>query len=558
MSILHVRHLQTKLEELYNNNIIDMTDVTIKNQDEIKQHFLSRAFAAYSLKVLATADTGITATSIVDGYEDNGIDAIYYDETKKILWLVQSKWIKNGSGEPSPKETQAFCNGILDLIEYKIDRFNNKVKAKQKLVQRALEDANVKINIVLAHTGNQFGQHNNRYIQDILNELNDQSELCSFINFNLKTAHDSLVNGVEGMPINLDVAISNWGVINEPYESYYGQVNIKDISTWWINNGTRLVSENIRGFIGSTEVNDEIIKTIKNNPEKFWYYNNGITALCDIIKKKPIGGSDRSMGIFEVYGLKVVNGAQTVGSIGEYFQKNPDSITDATVMVRFISLKGCPENFSVQVTKATNTQNKVEKKDFVSLDPQQERLRTDFALEGIHYQYKRSVDNLFSDDRSCEFEELIVALACGHNNVDYCINAKREVGKLWEDVTKAPYLEFFNTGLSTNRAWNSIYVHRKVSGYLKARAESYSGRQRGIYVHANLFIEHIIFKLLDTKMINGDKEDFQVYADKVINDNIYKTISQTYLYVENGYSTSLIHQLFRNFTKTRDIEKNLE
>lgn len=558
MSILHVRHLQTKLEQLYNDRLIDMNDVKTKNPEEIKQQFLSRALAAYSLHILALAEIGTTATAIVDGYEDNGIDAIYYDEAKKVLWLIQSKWINNGNGEPSPKDTQAFCTGIRDLIEYKIERFNEKIKQKEPLIQLALDDANVKFNIVLAHTGNQFGEHNQRCISDLIAELNDPSELCSFINFNLKSAHQSLVDTVDGTPINVDVAISNWGAVSEPYEAYYGQINLKEISKWWIDNGTKLVSENIRGFIGATEVNEEIIKTIKNNPNHFWYYNNGITALCDSIKKKPLGGSDRAMGIFEICGLKVVNGAQTVGTIGEYFKKNADIDTDATVMTRFISLKNCPDDFAVQVTKATNTQNKVEKKDFVALDPQQENLRTNFALEGINYQYKRSSDNLLSDDNNCSFEELIVALACSNNNIDHCITAKREVGKLWEDVTRIPYIELFNPSVTTNRAWNSIYVHREVASYLKSQAGKFSGRQKGIYIHANLFIEHMVFKLIDQKNINGDKKEFKTYADKIIKDNVEKIASNIFSYVDAEYSTSLIHQLFRNFTKTRAIEKYLD
>lgn len=518
---------------------------------------LSRALAAYALNILGSVDITLTARSIVDGYEDNGIDAIYYDETKKILWLIQSKWIKDGNGEPSPKETQSFCSGIRDLIEYKIERFNEKIISKEKTIQDALADANVKINVVLAHTGNQFGEHNQRCIKDLLDELNDPSELCSFSNFNLKCAHQSLVDSVDGVPINVDVAISNWGVVLEPYQAYYGQVNIKEVSKWWIDNGAKLVSDNIRGFIGTTEVNEEITKTIKNSPDNFWYFNNGITALCDSIKKKPLGGSERAMGIFEVCGLKVVNGAQTAGTIGEYFKKNIGVETDATVMVRFISLKNCPDYFAVQVTKSTNTQNKVERKDFVALDPQQERLRTDFALEGTSYQYKRSSDSIITDEKNCGFEELIVALACSNTNIDYCINAKREVGKLWEDVTKTPYVEFFNSGLTTNKAWNSVYVHREVSTYLKSQIGKYSGRKKGIYIHANLFIEHMIFNLIDANFILGDKKEFKSYIDKKIKENIEKIIENIFNYVEEKYSTSLIHQLFRNFTKTREIEKHL-
>ncbi|WP_420912651.1 AIPR family protein [Cyanobacterium aponinum] len=42
-----------------------------------------------------------------------------------------------------------------------------------------------------------------------------------------------------------------------------------------------------------------MIETLKNNPESFWYYNNGITALCSSIQKKPLGGNSRNTRILE-------------------------------------------------------------------------------------------------------------------------------------------------------------------------------------------------------------------------------------------------------------------
>ncbi|MFE3159893.1 AIPR family protein [Streptomyces sp. NPDC059221] len=60
--------------------------------------------------------------------------------------------------------------------------------------------------------------------------------------------------------------------------------------------------------------------------------------------------------------------------------KEEKSLEEARVWVRFISLGGCPPDFATDVTRATNTQNSVESRDFVALDQQQERIRRDMLL----------------------------------------------------------------------------------------------------------------------------------------------------------------------------------
>lgn len=95
MSVVQIRHIQGKLNDLYHDKI-DMSDISIEsNKSDV---FYSRAYAAYTLQILASATIDDAAEAIVDGRDDNGIDAIYYDRKSKALWIVQSKWIKKGQG----------------------------------------------------------------------------------------------------------------------------------------------------------------------------------------------------------------------------------------------------------------------------------------------------------------------------------------------------------------------------------------------------------------------------------------------------------------------------
>lgn len=556
MSKLHVNHLKAKLTEKYASKI-DISDA--RSDEEKENFFLTRAFAAYTLQVLAQLDETSAASTITDGFDDNGIDALYFDRRNKELWLLQSKWIKNGTGEPETGETSKFKNGVLDLIDLKLERFNNKIQAKETEIIDALEDPLVKIKIVLTYTGQDtFSDHNRRVIDDLLGELNDPSELAIFNRFSLKQAHKSLVGIIDGQPIKADLALSNWGKVEQPYYAIYGTINGNDLAQLWSENRARLFSDNIRDFIGFSDVNEDIRETALNEPENFYFYNNGITALCQTLNKKPLGGGDRAVGVFVADDLKIVNGAQTVGSIGNAYEINPEQVNKLNVFIKIISLENCPPDFGLNVTKKTNTQNKIDKKDFVSLDPEQDRLKTELALEGINYHLKRSDETIKLDDQNCYVEEVITALACSKDDVTFSVQAKREVGKLWEDINKKPYVDIINSSVTATQAWRSVKIMRLVNKTLKTKERTSSGRIKSCFIHSNRFVLNVVFKKIGQQVLHDPNFDFNLYFTSTLPPIIDIVAEQTKDKVEVLFSTSLIHQVYRNFTKCKQLKAALE
>lgn len=555
MSVLHVNHIKAKLADIYKDKI-DIGDA--KSEQDKENYFLTRSYAAYTLQILANIDPDTAASSITDSYDDNGIDAIYYDKKNKFLWLVQSKWIKSGNGEPETGEVGKFSTGIIDLIELQLDRFNTKIQKKEPEILEALEDPLVKLKIVLTFTGKDgLSEHNQRIIDDLLKELNDPTELATFHRFSLKQSHKSLVGIMEGQPIKADLILSNWGKVEEPYFAIYGTINGSDIANIWAENRGRLFSENIRDFIGFSEVNEDIIETIKSEPENFYFYNNGITALCQSINKKPLGGSDRNSGIFVAEDFKIVNGAQSVGTLGNAFEKFPEKVAETKIFIKVISLEGCPDGFGLSVTKKTNTQNKIDKRDFVSLDPEQERIKIELALEGINYHYKRSDTTPKNDDQNYNVEEVMTGLACSLTNVDISVQAKREVGKLWEDISKKPYTDIVNSTTTATKTLRCVQVSRETTKVLKAKELASTGRDKSHYIHSNRFVLHIVFEKIGQQAILDPNFDFNNLKTTTLNKIIDDVAEETREIVDKLYKTSLVHQVYRNFTKCRDIKKEI-
>lgn len=553
MGKIQVRHIASKLQELYKDKI-DVSDGY--NEEEKSTLFLTRSFAAYTLQILAEASIDNAAKAIVDGRDDNGIDAIYFDRKEKILWLIQSKWIKSGQGEPETGDTIKFKTGVINIIDFELFRFNKKVQAKQQEIEDALNDYEVKINIILAYTGaDSFSTHNQRIVEDMLELINDSSDIASFSRFTLSQAHRTLAGIIEGQPIKTEIAIENWGKIETPYKAIYGSVNGSSFAQLWSQYKSRLFSENIREFLSKSSVNDDIKNTIINEPDNFFYYNNGVTILCQNFIKKPIV-IGRDTGQFEINDLKIVNGAQTVGSIGAVYEQNSEAVEAINVFVKIISLENCENSFGKNVTQKTNTQNRIEKRDFVSLDPQQERLQTELALDGITYQIKRT-NEVTSGEKLCNVEDLIVAVACSLENVDNAVLAKREVGKLWEDINSMPYTDIVNDRLSAVKAWRCITIMNCLNGYIKEKAKSISGRERMCLIHSNRFALHLILNQINPQILLDPSYDFAEFRDKDLHSMLEFIESSIYSIVEKHYSQSLVPQIFKNFTKCRDIKNRI-
>jgi hypothetical protein len=534
-----------------------MADYADKAQAQAEDAFYTRAQAAYPLVVLAKAEPRIAAACVTDGFDDNGIDALHFDPDERILYLVQSKWHKNGQGSIESAEVMKFVHGVRDLVDADLARFNAKIQNQQATITAALDDPNLRVHLVLVHTGVQpLSAHAKRPLNDFLNELNDASNIATTTTLTQRELHKAISSQAEGASIRLEVMLHEWGQCKQPYPAYYGQVEAGDVGRWWIDHQQLLFAKNLRKFTGSTEVNEGIKGTLLGEPSRFWYFNNGITILCNSLKKKPMGGSKRTTGVFVCEGVSVVNGAQTVGCIGEIATSSPDALAEARVAVRLISLAKCPEQFGTDITRAANTQNRIERRDFAALDPEQDRLRSELHLElGKSYFYK-SGDTPGPQSDGCTIEEATVALACANTDPWLAVQAKREVGRLWEDITKAPYKLLFNATLTALRMWRLVEILRIVDSALKKEQETRSGRERMVAVHGNRIILHQVCRIIGVENLDEPHDDFdkvkasaQALTPGVL-DSLFK-------YVEAEFPGAYTNSLFKNATKCKTLTERM-
>lgn len=176
MSIIHLNQIRKRIDPLF-RSAIDMSDQK-SGTKSYEDMLLSRSLAAYAIHHFTACEPGDAAASLIDGGNDNGIDAIYFDETEAKLYLVQSKWIHDGKGEPDNGSIKKFVAGIHDLLSLNLDRFNGKVLDRQDEISSVLSNAGLQIVAILVHTGNaDLSVHSTRDFKDLIDDVNDASEI---------------------------------------------------------------------------------------------------------------------------------------------------------------------------------------------------------------------------------------------------------------------------------------------------------------------------------------------------------------------------------------------
>lgn len=551
MSILHVNQIARRVCDSFENHI-PKDDLNPADQD-LRTKVQTRCLAAFAIQSLTECTDLDAGASVIDGGEDNGLDAVYYSQPHNCLVLVQSKWIKDGRSEPDSAEVSKFCNGVRDLVNSEFDRFNERLRRRRSSIENALSSFSCRLSIVLAHTGKStLAPHATRQIQDLLTELNDATEIAAFHNLGQEQIYAMLAEGVSGGAINLEFGLSCWGKVETPHTAFYGMVTGTEVAAWWKQYRERLFAKNLRGVLGGTEVNKQIAATIENRPDDFWYFNNGITITAKNVEKTPAGGGNRDLGSFRASGAYVVNGAQTVSTIGQCLGKE-ENLGKIRIPLRVISLAGANEDYGILITRSNNTQNRIEARDFVSQDPEQQRIRVELQLEGIEYHIARS-DSFKPTENCFDLEEATVALACAAAESTLAVLAKTGIGRFWVELDKAPYKRLFNPSVTSLHIYHAVLFQRmideEIAGLLKTLGRQ-SGKKYGVLVHGNRLIASIVFRRHPASLKFGDgllrPFDHKAEVSKFVSE----TVEALTRAVETRHADNFLAVVFKNPTKSK-------
>lgn len=160
------------------------------------------------------------------------------------------------------------------------------------------------------------------------------------------------------------------------FESYLCVLKAYVLADLYKHYSSRLLEKNVRSFLDFKGTNKGIRETIRNEPEKFIAYNNGITITATEAK---VFQSKKKMYIKSLTDFQIVNGGQTTATI--YFSmKDGLDISKVKVMAKInIAKETTDEKLDELISKISrysNTQSKVSNVDLRARSPQLLKLKS--------------------------------------------------------------------------------------------------------------------------------------------------------------------------------------
>lgn len=523
----------------------------------------SRAIGAFAVCQLGNADDVSAGKSVCDSSEDGGIDAIFVNHSEKCVVVVQAKYNQSGKATWTIDDFLRFKNACEYLQQNQLARFDPILQALNSDIETALNSIDYTFKFVMAHTGKRGAAAPIlKDMQSWQDELNVAAIVPDGTPANELPFQVHLVSAedlVEWMRIQhsstvdlKDVELEQYGKVNEPLQAFYGVISGDQINEWWLEHSSTLFTKNIRNLLGKTEVNESIRDTALNNPQHFWFYNNGITVLVrGVTPHRRNSERDRTHGRFSFQDISVINGAQTVSSIGYIGQQKPEILPDIKVHVRFILVPQSADNeITNSITRANNHQNRVLGRDFASQHGEQLRLRDELIIEGYSYQLLRSDTKPVDDEYTIDIDEALDGLACLTKNPTTLATLKSGRGKFFDNLEGSQYKTIFNPTVTGIKLINAVKHGRFIESIIKqklAETDYATEKKRyGILTHAN--------RVFASELMNGipsikNATTIIEVDEDALKERFEVVLTSTEELIETHYPTAYPARFFSNVQK---------
>jgi hypothetical protein len=373
----------------------DLKKEVLEIHDRFPKLSLDNTFVVWFIRAFVIEDEMSAVNALQGGSGDKGVDAIYVDHESRAVFLIQGKY-RQGIKIPSEKRSDVIALADLgrallldnnETLKTILENAHENVKQALEESRSAIQRRNYRLNLQFVTTGKASSTHKAEAEQRIEDWSNASFECFSRADL-LRLMKDYQVGASPPIP-TITLPIQS----HEAFNRYDDTTNItswiftmksRDIVKIYNEHGIRLFSRNIRGFLGNTDINRGMQVTLKEEPEYFWYFNNGITIVCDEAKQI----TDKGKKYLRVFNAQIINGQQTTRSLALKEDSNAD------VLIKLLEVpKDTSDGYQKyshiisEIVSATNWQNAITASDLKSNDIEQVRIERE--MRKLNYQYLR-------------------------------------------------------------------------------------------------------------------------------------------------------------------------
>jgi AIPR protein len=477
-------------EDFFDN----LTKEVLEIKDRNPQLSDDNAFVAWFLRAFIAEDEKQAIEALTGKAGDKSSDAIYIDHDNRLVFIVQGKYHSHNHAVEPRSHVIALADLGRSILCDRSEAFKAILNKANPTVQKKLEEARNYIykrdyQLVLRYvtTGKISDTHIEEGESRIEEFDNGRFETYSY-NDLMKLMQDYIEGAAPPIP-TLPLPVKGIEVFSRTdastgITSWIFTMGGPEVGNLFNTIGVRLFARNIRGYLGKTEINRVMNKTIEKEPDYFWYYNNGITIVCDEAKQIKKGSSN----IIKATNAQIINGQQTTRTLA-IAGKNK-----AEVLVKLVEIprendtnKNQYRHLVSEIVSATNWQNEISQSDLKSNDIEQVRIEKEFKKLNYFYIRKRMSKS--------------EAVKYGANKFSYRIN-KDELARAVAACTVDPYeVRLGKDRLFEDDIYNDIFNGRKASDYITIywlyRYVSYWSKGDDRKVYAKWHVLNLLWKLLE-------------------------------------------------------------
>lgn len=353
----------------------------------------SLAFIYLCVETMLDLDVDEAFDCLTDGGGDFGVDALHITEEMDGefgVTLFQGKYKKNLEGNSNFEQNsiEAMVNAIRHIFDPSADlgAINDRLRVKVEQARSLIRDGLIpRVRAIACNNGLKWNMDGQQSIDRAV--LGDQ---VTWEHVN----HDILIGILQSIkPVDETLRLTGKAMVEDMNYSRVcvGRMPVAEVAALMKNHGEKLLERNIRRYLGlhGNRVNEGIRATLSSNtPENFYFFNNGITLVCDKFTYNALQQGDFQI---KVKNLQIVNGGQscmTILKTAEELEKNGQTLpAQASVLIRLYELNSDNDDVVLQITHATNSQNPVDLKDLRANDVRQQQLEQ--SIQNLGYSYRR-------------------------------------------------------------------------------------------------------------------------------------------------------------------------
>lgn len=353
----------------------------------------SLAFVYLCVETMLDLDADEAFDCLTDGGGDFGVDALHITEEMDGefgVTLFQGKYKKNLEGNSNFEQNsiEAMVNAIRHIFDPSADlgAINDRLRVKVEQARSLIRDGLIpRVRAIACNNGLKWNTDGQQSIDRAV--LGDQ---VTWEHVN----HDVLIGILQSIkPVDETLRLTGKAMVEDMNYSRVcvGRMPVAEVAALMKNHGEKLLERNIRRYLGlhGNRVNEGIRATLSSNtPENFYFFNNGITLVCDKFTYNALQQGDFQI---KVKNLQIVNGGQscmTILKTAEELEKNGQTLpAQASVLIRLYELSSDNDDVVLQITHATNSQNPVDLKDLRANDVRQQQLEQ--SIQNLGYSYRR-------------------------------------------------------------------------------------------------------------------------------------------------------------------------